>query len=73
MKTKQKQLTPKWYSAKYDRVFKSVVVDDEDHSIMEAILSFILEEKVEILMYQYGQMKRMWNNGITKPYITNIW
>ena len=45
MKTIEKQLTPKWYSAKYDRVFKSVVVDEQDHFIMEAIFSSILEKE----------------------------
>ena len=34
---------------RYDRVFKSVVVDEQDHFILEAILSSILEKKLKSL------------------------
>ena len=47
----------KWWSCKYDRVFKFIVVDENDHTIMEAILNSIFEEPVKIIRYHNTEMK----------------
>ena len=41
----------KFYTAKYDRIFKTIFIDKNDHLLMESVLSECLGEKVKILEY----------------------
>ena len=43
----------KFYTAKTDRVFKTIFVSDEDHHLMEALLSECLDGNVKIIKYLY--------------------
>jgi len=47
----------RYWSARYERCFRTVVVDENDFRIMEAILSTILKEKVEIKGYLLPNIK----------------
>ena len=38
-------------TAKYDRIFKSIFVDDKDYTLMEALLSDCLGTKVRVIRY----------------------
>jgi len=46
----------KFWTAKYNRVFQTVVVDEKDFTIMEAILSTILNGNVKIIKYLLPSM-----------------
>ena len=41
----------KFYTAKYDIVFKAIIIDDDKHQLMEAILSEVLGNKVKFIKY----------------------
>ncbi len=47
----------KYYTLKYDRVFKSVIVDNNDYTIMNNILSDILEREVKVKRYYNTELK----------------
>ena len=47
----------KFYDLKYDLVFKSIIVDDNDYTIMNNILSDILEKEVKVKRYLNSELK----------------
>ena len=46
----------KFYTAKYDRIFRSIFVDDEDYTLMEALLSECLDTNVKIIRYLKSEL-----------------
>ncbi len=47
----------KFYDLKYDAVFKRIIIDDSDHTIMNNILSDILEREVKVKRYLNSELK----------------
>ena len=47
----------KFYTSRYDRVFKAVFKDEKDHHLMEALLETCLEQKVKIIKYYDNELK----------------
>ena len=47
----------RFYDLKYDLVFKSIIVDDNDYTIMNSILSDILEKEVKVKRYLNSELK----------------
>ena len=45
----------KFYTTKYDRIFKAIFVQENDHHLMEALLSECLDSKVKI-KYLYPEL-----------------
>ena len=57
MSTKVEAVNNKvFYTAKTDRVFKTIFVSDEDHHLMEALLSECLDGRVKIIKYLYPEL-----------------
>lgn len=46
----------KFYTAKYDRVFKTVLCDEDDKELLQEFLSRILERKVEIIEFLRNEL-----------------
>ncbi len=47
----------KYFTLKYDEIFKSVIVDENDFTIMNSILSDILEKEVKVKRYLNSELK----------------
>ncbi len=47
----------KFYDLKYDAVFKRAIIDDNDHTIMNNILSDILEREVKVKRYLNSELQ----------------
>ncbi len=52
-----KVINEKFYDLKYDLVFKRIIVDDNDYTIMNSILSDILEKEVKVKRYLNSELK----------------
>lgn len=49
--------TQEFYTAKYERIFYTIMIQNEKHILMESLLSTILEGKVKVLEYPRTQLK----------------
>ena len=47
----------KFYTAKYDRIFKAIFKNESDHHLMEAVLETCLGSKVKIISYYDNELK----------------
>ena len=43
--TKEKEEEKKFYTAKYDRVFKTIFCNEDDHTLLKELLERILKQK----------------------------
>ena len=46
----------KFYTAKYDRVFKTVLCDEDDKELLQEFLSRLLNKKVEIIEFLRNEL-----------------
>ena len=49
-------VSDKFYTGRYDRVFKKIFVNESDYHLMEALLSECLESKVKVIKYLYPEL-----------------
>ena len=45
------EVKPKFYTAKYDRVFRKIFVNAKDYKLLEAVLSACLDKDVKIIKF----------------------
>ena len=58
-----------FFTAKMDRMFYTIMIDEENHLLMESLLETILGGKVEILEYPRTQLKV--KSGIDKAKVSD--
>lgn len=46
----------KFYTAKYDRVFKTILCDEDDKSLLQEFLSRLLKRKVEVIQFLRNEL-----------------
>ncbi len=46
-----------YYSAKWERVFFTIMINENDYTLMESLLSEILEGEVKIIEHSRTQLK----------------
>ena len=54
--TKEKEEEKKFYTAKYDRVFKTIFCNEDDHTLLKELLERILKQKIESIEFLRSEL-----------------
>ena len=54
--TEEKEEDNKFYTAKYDRVFKTIFCNEDDHTLLKELLERILKQKIESIEFLRSEL-----------------